>query len=87
MHDKLRKIAFEIRCRWHWIAGGIAGFVSGLGLGPAIGGATGSGLFVAYEMKQDKDTGTKSYKDIFEFACAYFIGLASMMPLKTLRII
>ena len=80
----LRRILIEFRCHWHWIAGGIAGFSSAFGTGGPIGGTIG---FIAYEIKQDKDIGTKSYRDILEYVCAFFIGLTPTIPLKILRIL
>ena len=80
----IRKALIEVRCHWHWIAGSLAGFSSAFGPGGPIGGSI---CFIAYEVKQDKDTGTKSYKDILEFACAFFIGLTPTIPLKILRIL
>jgi hypothetical protein len=84
IRERLKKVAFEIRCRWHWVAGGLVGFSSAFGAGGPVGGTI---AFLAYEIKEDKDTGTKSYKDIWEFACAFFIGLAIMIHLKILRIL
>jgi len=82
--NMLKKALIEFRCHWHWIAGGLAGFSSAFGAGGPIGGTIG---FIAYEIKQDKDTGTKSYKDILEFVCAFFIGLVPVIVLKLLRIL
>ena len=81
---RVKATLIEMRCHWHWVAGGLAGFSSAFGAGGPIGGTI---AFIAYEIKQDKDTGTKSYKDILEFVCAFFIGLVPVIPLKIMRIL
>jgi hypothetical protein len=84
MLHNVGKALTEFWCHWHWIAGGLAGFSSAFGAGGPIAGTIG---FIAYEIKQDQDIGTKSYKDILEFVCALFIGLAVTIPLKIMRIL
>lgn len=69
----------NIRCRWHIAAGIITAwsFLASVAL-PIVCALA----FLFYQKQQDKNRGTHSYLDIYEWAVVVYINVAVIVPLR-----
>ena len=74
----------KFRCRWH-IAAGIITVWSALG-SPAFPIVVAAG-YLYYQKQQDKNLGTLSYLDIYEWLVVVCINVAVAVPLKVMGLI
>ena len=81
---KLQPPRLEVRCRWH-IAAGIITVWSALG-SMAFPFVVALG-YLYYQRQQDRNLGSSSYLDIYEWLVVVCINVAAFVPLKVMGLI
>jgi len=77
-------MSLKVRHWAHYAAGIVSAFSSLVS--PALP-AVGVVCFLVYEIKQDRDTGSVSFLDIYEYCVGYYIAAAVLIGLKIMGVL